>query len=79
MKIEADTIARTIVLALALLNQILAVMGRGTIDIAESDVYQIASLVATIVSAIWAWWKNNSFTRHAILADEYLDKLRSEK
>jgi len=79
MKIETDTIARTIVLALALLNQILAVMGRGTIDIAESDVYQIASLVATIVSAIWAWWKNNSFTRHAILADEYLDKLRSEK
>lgn len=79
MKIETDTIARTIVLALALFNQILAVMGRGTIDIAESDVYQIASLVATIVSAIWAWWKNNSFTRHAILADEYLDKLRSEK
>lgn len=79
MKIETDTIARTIVLALALLNQILAVMGRGTIDIAESDIYQIASLVATIVSALWAWWKNNSFTRHAILADEYLDKLRSEK
>jgi len=79
MKIETDTIARTIVLALALLNQILAVIGKGTIDIAESDVYQIASLVATIVSAIWAWWKNNSFTRHAILADEYLDKLRSEK
>lgn len=79
MKIEIDTIARTIVLALALLNQILAVMGRGTIDIAESDIYQIASLVATIVSALWAWWKNNSFTRHAILADEYLDKLRSGK
>jgi len=79
MKIEVDTIARTIVLALALLNQILAVMGRGTIDIAESDVYQIASLVATIVSALWAWWKNNSFTKHAILADEYLDKLRSKK
>lgn len=79
MKIETDTIARTIVLALALLNQILAVMGRGTIDIAESDIYQIASLVATIASALWAWWKNNSFTRHAILADEYLDKLRSEK
>ena len=79
MKIETDTIARTIVLALALLNQILAVMGRGTIDIAESDIYQIASLIATIVSALWAWWKNNSFTRHAILADEYLDKLRSEK
>ena len=79
MKIETDTIARTIVLALALLNQILAVMGRGTIDIAESDIYQIVSLIATIASALWAWWKNNSFTRHAILADEYLDKLRSEK
>lgn len=76
-KIAPDTIARTIVLALALINQCLAIMGKGTIDIAENDVYQTVSLVWTIVSAIVAWWYNNSFTKHAIRADDYLDSLKN--
>lgn len=76
-KVQPDTIARTIVLALALLNQILAIMGKGTIEIAENDIYQVVSLVATIVTSIVAWWWNNSFTQHAIRADKYLDSLRN--
>ena len=76
-KIQPDTIARTIVLALALLNQILAIMGKGKIDIAENDVYQVVSLIWTIVSAIVAWWWNNSFTKHAIRADKYMDALKN--
>lgn len=76
-KIQPDTIARTIVLALALVNQLLAVLGKGTIDIAENDIYQVVSLVWTIISAIVAWWWNNSFTKHAIRADYYLDSLRN--
>lgn len=76
-KIQPDTIARTIVLALALLNQLLAILGKGTIEIAENDVYQVVSIVWTIVSAIVAWWYNNSFTQHAIRADDYLDSLRN--
>lgn len=76
-KIAPDTIARTIVLALALLNQCLAIMGKGTIEIAENDVYQTVSLVWTIVSAIVAWWYNNSFTKHAIRADDYLASLKN--
>ena len=76
-KIAPDTIARTIVLALALINQCLAIMGKGTIDIAENDVYQTVSLVWTIVSAIIAWWYNNSFTKHARRADELLEALRN--
>ena len=76
-KIAPDTIARTIVLALALLNQCLAIAGKGTIQIAENDVYQIVSLAWTIISAIVAWWYNNSFTKHAIRADKYLDALKN--
>ncbi len=76
-KIAPDTIARTIVLALALLNQCLAIAGKGTIQIAENDVYQIVSLAWTIVSAIIAWWYNNSFTQKAIRADNYLDALKN--
>ena len=76
-KVQPDTIARTIVLALALLNQILAIMGNGTIEIAENDVYQVVSLLFTIITSIVAWWWNNSFTQHAIRADKYLDGLRN--
>jgi len=76
-KIKADTIARTIVLALALLNQCLAIMGKGTINIAENDIYQVVSLIWTIVSAIIAWWYNNSFTKHARRADDLLEALKN--
>ncbi len=77
MNVKADTIARTIILALALLNQILAIMGKGTIEIAENDIYQVVSLVATIVTSIVAWWYNNSFSHHAIRADEYMKALKN--
>lgn len=76
-KVSPDTIARTIVLALALVNQFLAVSGKGTIQIAENDIYQVVSLVWTIGSALVAWWYNNSFTKHAIRADDYLASLKN--
>lgn len=69
-KISSGTVARTIVLMLALINQVFAIMGKGTIDIAEEDVYQLCSIVATIVTAAIAWWKNNSFSAAAIAGDD---------
>lgn len=77
MKTKAETIARTIVLALALLNQVLAICGKGQIQIAENDIYQIISLTFTSVASVWSWWKNNSFTQSAIKADEYLNELKN--
>ena len=78
-KISADTIARTIVLALALINQILAITGREVLPFAEDDIYQLVSLIATVVTSAVAWWKNNSFTSKAIEADEYLEIRRRER
>ena len=78
MKIKTETIIRTIVLILALVNQVLAIMGKGQIPITEDEVYQLVTLLITIGSALWAWWKNNSFTLPALKADEYLEKLRKE-
>ena len=76
MHIKADTIARTVVLFLALVNQILAVAGKEILPFAEDDIYQMVSLLATFVSAITAWWHNNSFTQAAIKADTYKDTLK---
>lgn len=78
-KVKLDTIIRTIILILALANQVLAIMGKQAIPVTEDEVYQLVTLLITIGAALWSWWKNNSFTLPAIKADEYLEKLRREK
>lgn len=77
-QITAGTIARTIVLILALGNQILAMFGKQVLNIAEDDIYQVVSIVFTIGASVWSWWKNNSFTQTAIKADEYKNELQNE-
>lgn len=79
MKVKTETIIRTIVLILALVNQVLAIYGKDKIPITEDEVYQLITLAATIGSALWAWWKNNSFTQPAIKADEYMERLRQQQ
>ena len=76
--VKTETIIRTIVLILALANQALAICGKEKIPVTDDEIYQLVTLIITIGSALWAWWKNNSFTLPAIKADEYLAKLRKE-
>ena len=74
--VKIDTIIRTIVLIIALFNQGLAIFGKEAFPITEDQIYQVVTLIATIASAVWAWWKNNSFTKYAIKADEVLAELK---
>ena len=77
-KIDSGTIIRTIILALALVNQLLTASGHAIINVPDDTITQLISAGATIVTALIAWWKNNSFTQEAIEADKYLDQLRSK-
>lgn len=70
--VSAGTIARTVCLILALVNQVLVMFDMVPIDLAEDTVYQGVSIIFTIVTAVAAWWKNNSFTKKAIEADKVL-------
>ena len=79
MNVSAGTIARTITLALALINQLLTVFGYNVIDVSDETVYELVSTIFTIGAAVWAFWKNNSFTKEAIKADEVLKELKSTK
>lgn len=79
LNITSGTIARTIILVLALLNQILTAMGHSVINISDESVNTLISTGFTIVTAVIAWWKNNSFTQSALKADEVMRELKSNK
>ncbi len=76
MNITAGTIARTAILGLALTNQILTATGHNVIDISDDTVNTFVATGFTIVTAVVAWWKNNSFTSAAIEADKMKDQLK---
>ncbi|MBR5453096.1 MAG: phage holin [Clostridia bacterium] len=79
MKISASTVARTIVLAIALTNQILTASGINPLPFAEETVYELLTALFTLGAAAVAWWKNNSFTAEAIEADEYMNILKENR
>lgn len=76
MQVKKDTIIRTTVLAVALINQILTSTGHDIIPISDEEIGQAITLGFTVGASLWAWWKNNSFTRKAIEADELLKQLK---
>lgn len=71
--VSAQTWARTVVLIIALVNQILVIVGKrtGTLDIDQWQEYVTYAL--TVIGSVWAWWKNNSFTDKAQQADKLLN------
>lgn len=69
MEITKGTWIRTIVLVLALINNVLALFGKSPLPIEEEQVTELVSMVITIIASLVAWWKNNSFTMAARLGD----------
>ncbi len=71
------TIIRTVCLALALINQILTAAGHSIIPIDDETMSQLISAGATVATSLVAWWKNNSITKEARAADEYMHALKN--
>ena len=76
MNITAGTLARTACLLLALLNQVLCAIGKSPLPIESETLNQLVTSGITVVAALVAWWKNNSFTKEAIAADKEYDRLK---
>ena len=78
MKISKETVIRTIILVIALINQVLTSLGKNPIPFSDDIICEAVTLVVTISASLIAWWKNNSFTQSAIKADEYMKELKAE-
>ena len=73
---DKQTIVRTVVLVIALVNQSLVIVGKSPLPFSEEEVELGVSAVITTLASLWAWWKNNSFTDEAQQADLYLKNLK---
>ncbi len=79
MKCDKGTLVRTAVLLLSLINSVLQMFDLNPLPIENETVSQAISSVLLIASAIASWWKNNSFSKKAVAADEYLKELKGGK
>lgn len=70
--VTKSTWIRTIILIIALVNQVLSVMGLDMLPIQDEQVETLVTVIFTVMAAIASWWKNNSFTLKAQTADEVL-------
>lgn len=79
-KISAGTIARTIFLLITMINAGLAMFGKTPLPFKpdEAQIYTEVSFVLHVVAAVLAWWKNNSFTRPAILGDWFMKQVKED-
>lgn len=62
--LNGDKIAilvRTVVLFLALVNQLLMVFGYSILPISEEEMSELCTALFTVVAAIWTWWSDNHF------------------
>ena len=79
MSRKTQTIIRTVILALALINQVLTSLGYSPLPIDDDQLETLVSVGFTVAASLWAWWKNNSVTKAAQRADNYLDAIKAAK
>lgn len=77
MQCKKETVIRSVVLLVSLINQGLILFEKNPLPFSDSAVYEGVSLLCTAAASIWAWWKNNSFTAAAVEADRYMKRLKS--
>lgn len=68
--VTAQTWARTLVLLLALISQLAVILGKRSEAIDIDQWQEYATYILTVIGSVWSWWKNNSFTKNAQVADD---------
>ncbi len=79
MKISKSTIFRSILIFLVVINLILKKAGIDPLQISDNELAQFLELIIEISAIIASWWYNNSFSKTALKAQNYLQELRKEK
>lgn len=73
---DTNLIIRIVVLVAVLLNQILVATGKNPLPFADETIYELASVIVTVVVTVYTSWKNNNVTGFAKIAQKVLDALK---
>lgn len=79
MKITKSTIVRLILVILVVVNFVLEKNGIDVIPAEESTILMFVETGIEIAILAVGFWKNNSFTKEAIKADEFLKELKESE
>jgi SPP1 family holin len=77
MKISKGTIARTVLMAIAILNTIMRAAGLDTLPFTDEQIGTAITAGYDAIVTLWVWWKNQSFTNAAISADAVMNRIKS--
>ena len=64
-RIDNGTLIRTIILAVALVNQTLVLAGYSPLPFENAELEAGLTALFTAGASLWTWWKNNDISRKA--------------
>lgn len=67
-----QAVIRLVVLGILLGNQALVTMGWNPLPFSEEEIYTGVSSIATILVAVYTWWKDNPVTKKAQHNEKFL-------
>ena len=68
--IQKDTIIRTVIAFVVIINTVLTLFDKNPLPYSTEEIEVAVAAVLDVVTTIWVWWKNNSFTVAARIGDE---------
>lgn len=75
-QVAPGTWVRLALLVASLINMSLKVFGAESVSVGNETVEKAVTVVIMVITALMAYWKNNSFTEAAIAADEVMQSLK---
>lgn len=68
--IQKDTIIRTVIAFVVIINTVLTLFDKNPLPYSTEEIEVAVAAVLDVVTTLWVWWKNNSFTVAARIGDE---------
>ena len=83
---KQSAIVRLVALVILMLNQALVTLGYNPLPFSDeqiyeavSIVYEVVSIVALTIVAIWNWWKNNNMTDVALAGQAEIERIKGAR
>lgn len=70
-KEQVSAIASLVWLVLSVVSSILVQRGFTALPFTEAQVLQTVTILSTVMSGLWAWWKNNNISTNAQQAQAF--------